>query len=470
MKKMVTSAGLMALGAVALHGYDPGMIRTISGSPFTVAATVRGFYDDNPTTLPDEFAVGVKRNGKLEIGHPEDSFGFEVSPSVHVSLPLDQTFIRAGYVYSLRYFEDREPENLDQSHEFNALLRHTFSPRHVISVDDSFSVSEEPAVTDRFGIITAPTRSNGDTLRNRGTIDDMFTLTELVGLGLGYVNTWYDYDQTGGGSRSALLDRIEQSIRGDVRFQVDPTLTALVGYTFGMNNFIGNQFLVSDVLRAQLNAELEGLRALPDPTAGESARIAEIKRIRSNKSDVRDSHTHYVYVGAEKDFSHKLRGSLRMGAQMVDYFNSGESDVSPYADAALTYVYMPECSLQLGARHSRNATDISTPDSKGQPTLDQESTSGYAHVIHRLTRDLTGSLLFQVQNSSFSYGGVDGEDETMYLIGLNLEYRINLHWSVEVGHNYDLLDSGLENKVGGRTFDARGYDRNRTYIGVRASY
>ncbi len=441
MKKMVTSAGLLALGAVALHGLDPEMTRAKTGRPFTVAATVRGFYDDNPTTSPDKFPVGTGVNG-----HPEDSFGLEVSPSVHLNLPLEQTFLRVGYVYSLRYYEDRDPDNFDQSHEFNALLSHAFSPRHNVSVNENFSMSKEPTVTDRFGIITAPTRSEGDTIRNRASVDYALTLTELLSLGLGYGNSWYDYDQGGRGSRSALLDRLEHTIRVDGRYQVDPSMFGVLGYNFGVNNFIADQFIYTT------------------PMTTPSGKIV------NPDSSIRDNISHYGYVGAEKDFNNKLRASLRVGVQYSEYVHTDESAVNPYVDGSLSYVYLPECSLELGIRHARNATDVATASANGTPTLDQETTAGYLQLSHRITPDLTGSIFFQVQSSSFNAGGVDGEDEMFYMVGENIQYRVAQHWSVELGHNYDLLCSDLKRSSGGRNYEARSYDRNRVYIGVRASY
>jgi hypothetical protein len=84
MKYLLSSAGVLALGAAALHAYDPEMTRQRTGRPWTVAATVRGFYDDNTLTSPD--------------GREVESFGVELSPSAHLHLPLEQTFIALGYV------------------------------------------------------------------------------------------------------------------------------------------------------------------------------------------------------------------------------------------------------------------------------------------------------------------------------------------------------------------------------------
>ncbi len=47
MKQALTSAGILALGAASLYALDPEMTRQQSGSPFSIAGTVRGFYDDN---------------------------------------------------------------------------------------------------------------------------------------------------------------------------------------------------------------------------------------------------------------------------------------------------------------------------------------------------------------------------------------------------------------------------------------
>jgi len=437
MKHLLTSAGLVALGAAALQAYDPQMTRQQSGRPFTVAATVRGFYDDNVNTSPDHvraFPGGPKRE------LPESAYGIELSPSIHLNLPMEQTFISLGYIYSLMWYENRDPRNHDQSHMFNGKLRHQFGPKHDIAVDDSFVYTSEPTVAEGgFGAISAPTRlrSKSAVLHNRGAIEDNIWLTQQIGLSFGYVNNWYDYEQEGAGSRSALLDRLEHLFRVDGRYQVNPKLVALVGYMFGLNQYTADEVI-----------------ALTPTAAGRLM------------SDDRDSTVHYLYGGVDFDLTAKLRTSVRLGAQVTDY-DEGDDASNPYIDASVTYVYLPGSSVEGGIKHSRNATDVVATDFSGNPTLDQETTVLYAQVTHKIMHNLTASLLGQLQLSEFNEGFYDGESEDLFLLGVNLEYRINRHFAVEAGYNFDKLSSDIEDPIGN---EVRSYDRNRFYVGFRGIY
>ena len=421
MKRVLTSASLLALGAGSLLAVDPEMSRQQSGRLFTISATVRGFYDDNINTSPQ---------------NNQESFGVQVSPSVHLNFPMEQTFISVGYTYNLLWYENRDPHRLDQSHEFDAKLRHQFNPRHQIAVDDSFVVTSEPTATTSFGIITTPVRSRGNVWHNQGSIDDTFQLTSLWGLSFGYVNNWWDYrDHADGvpGSRSALLDRIEHLLRADARYQFNPKLVGIVGYSFGFTTFTADEVIGVD-------------------TTG-----------RLIMSDDRNSFSHYGYVGVDYDITAKLRASVRVGAQFTEYSEVDESSANPYADASLSYTFIPGTSLEAGIRHSRAATDVSAVDTKGKPTLDAESTAVYAAIHHRITRSLTGSLLAQYQISNFEEGANDGETESLFLAGVNLEYHFNRHFSAEAGYNYDELNSDLKGVD-------RSYRRNRFYVGLKATY
>src|SRR5574341_147975 len=108
MKKIITSAGCMVLGAATLqaqYAAAPTLTRMESTKPWSVAASLRGFYDDNYVTRPSN----------LE----RDSWGFEVSPSAGLNWTLPQTHVGLSYVYSLRYYDDRDDNSADHSHQAN---------------------------------------------------------------------------------------------------------------------------------------------------------------------------------------------------------------------------------------------------------------------------------------------------------------------------------------------------------------
>jgi hypothetical protein len=256
-------------------------------------------------------------------------------------------------------------------------------------------------------------------------------LTEVLGLGFGYVNTFYDYNQDGPGSRSALLDRMEHIFRADGKWQVNPSLVGILGYQFGINDYTGDDFLYQGT-----------------PPAGP-------------KSDIRDTRSHYAYLGADHDFNTQLRASVRLGVQYTDYYKSSESDTSPYVDAGLTYAYAPGSSVKAGVKHQRSATDIAAADPSGQPTLDAESTAFYAQLSHQITPKFVGSVLGQYQHSTFNQGSADDDGEDIFMAGLMFEYSFTPHWSAHLGYNFDILESDIK---------GRDYDRNRVFIGVRASY
>ena len=55
---------------------------------------------------------------------------------------------------------------------------------------------------------------------------------------------------------------------------------------------------------------------------------------------------------------------------------------------------------------------------------------------------------------------MDGAKEEIYIVGLNATYQISPWIAAEAGYNFDELSSDL----------CRGFDRNRLYIGLRATY
>jgi hypothetical protein len=412
MKKILTAAGMIVVGTASLHAAMDSSLSDIERQkPWNISGTLRGFYDDNYTTLPSAAA--------------RDSFGFELSPRLSLNLPLSQSLLGASYKYSMKYYEDRRQNTADHSHEFNAKFEHAFTERYKIELADSFVIAQEPTVLNPSGIIVAPLRTDGNNVRNTALVNFTFELSPVSGGTFSYMNTFYDYEETGAGLRSSKLDRMEHLLLGDLRWNIQKSTTALVGYGFGITDYTSKEVF--------------------DTTTGALA-------------DTRDSRTHKVFLGADHLFIPELTGSARAGLQFTEYYHTTtvSDSVGPYADAKLSYSYKPGSYVQVGFRHERSTTDLSTAQ-------DQETSAIYLSLSHKITGDLSANLLLQGQHSDTkSHAAAPDVSENFYIAGISLSYQINPHLSVETGYNYDKLESD--------STTARSYTRNRAYIGIRATY
>jgi Putative beta-barrel porin 2 len=449
MKKIVASVGLAALGASGLQTASAqDLVGPDTSKPWSVGVTLRGFYDDNPSTTPNDVSMKTR-----------DSFGFEVSPTAALAWSMQQTTINLGLMYSLKYY-DTVPsyanglpagftEHSDQTFSFNAGLTHAFSEQVKARVSDSFVIGQEPDVLRAGNTFSTFQRVSGDNIRNYGTVALDAQLTPVWGLGFGYDNAFYDYKASGAAlptvplvpvtpSLSGILDRIEHRAHLEGTYQVAPQTKLLLGYQYTEIDYTGDEFI-------------SGYFGIPGfiPTT-------------LVKSDFRDVRDHTVYVGAEQTFTPDLTASARVGGTYSDYFNdpTSEKKWTPYANASLKYTYMPESYVQGGISYDRNATDLVGSGGAGHMVMDAESVVVFASVNHRFDPRFFGSLLAQFQNSTYNGGFANNESEQYYLVGLDLEYKFNAYFSGHVGYNYDLLESDLGRK----------FDRNRVYIGVTASY
>jgi hypothetical protein len=433
MKKIVASVGLFAVGASGVQAASPAALTADATKPWSVSATLRGFYDDNVGTAPK--------------GNPTtESFGFEVRPGFNLNWGMEQTTISLGYLYSFRYYDHRPPgnsEKYDQSHIFNALVNHAFSERYVLNVTDSFVIGQEPDLLRATETFNSYQRIPGNNIRNYGTIKFSAQHTPVFGSEIGYDNSFFNYadenphfDDSGTvflfPSNAGLLDRIEHYLHIDARWTILPNTVGVLGYRYSEVDYTANELIGEDIVNGA-----------------------------AYKSDSRNARAHYGYLGVDHVFRPDLSATVRAGARYNDYYNEPDNrtDVSPSVQASLTYVYAPESSLSLGLTHDMNATDLFSAQG-GNLTTDAETTTVYGTLTHRILPHLYGSLTGQFQNSTLNGGTFNNENELYYLVGLNLEYRFNLHLSTHIGYNYDKLDSDV----------GRSFDRNRVYVGVTATY
>jgi len=451
MKKLLASVGMVALGASTLNAaYTQGLSELETKKPWSVGLTLRGFYDDN-----------------IQAAHANeiDSLGYEVNPWVGINWVGDQTIIGASYAYSGKYYDETSPdtdEHWSQSHKFDAILQHAFNPRYNFSVRDSFVIGQEPDQLRSGDSFATQQRISGDNMRNFGQLDFNAQFTPVFGMRFGYDNTYWNYDQSGIdsprdpntgltlpgfqpiiASYSGLLDRLENSAVIDGRWQVAPQTVGILGYRYRLVEYNGDELING-------TAVVPAPGANPIPVAGD-------------QSDFRDYQSHYGYVGVEHHFRPDLFAALNAGIRYTDHFNDGDgsTDTGPYVQASLSYEHSADTTFGIGFSQDFTSSDIA--GGAGQFVQGVNNSVAYLSCRHRLAPSLYLSGTGTFQYSVFEGGGAtyDGEADMFFLAGVNLEYWFSKHISGQIGYNYDYLDSDIPN---------RGYDRNRVYIGLSATY
>ena len=444
MKNSVLTTSLVAVGLLSV----PAAQAQRQDKPWSVSASVRGFYDDNVATTATTVVPG-----------PQESFGLQFRPSISYYIDSGATSFSASYGADVRYYENRS-DSTDYQHDATLLLAHSFSEAHKLSISEQFVAAQEPELTDAGTVF----RSVGDNYRNTFRIGHEAELSRLISVEISYRNTYVDYEQdeaditrsqvgsppppapplldNGYASFSSLLDRWEHRFGTDLRWQVQPQLRALVGYMYDI------RVNTSDA-------------ALAGPTGGPGGNPAQ----RVVLPEERDSRSHFLYVGADKNFSPQLSGAVRVGAQYTEYPNSfagaQNNVVNPYGDASISYEYRKDSSFTFGIRHDRAQTDVAVTGGNANPTLDAENTTLYGTLSHAFTARLQGDITARYRLSQFEDGAADNSRESYAIIGTSLEYAINPFLTAEAGYSFTRLDSDLAN---------RSFSRNRVFIGLRATY
>ena len=401
MNKKIITLGVAAIGVAGVQAADAGKV-------WEVTASLRGFYDDNYTTSPDQLA--------------EESWGIEVSPGINFTLGegTDMEF-SAGYAFGMRYYEDRESDNEDYGHELGISLDKKFSDTSVLLLSNGLVVAQEPEILNGG----TPLRIEGDNLRNTFAARYRRVLSGSTGVDIGYGNSIFDYEEE---YHSSLLDRSYNEVSLDVFYGMAET-EYYAGYRYSSTDFEG------DVL------QVPGL--VFNPAA-------------------RSNHAHAGYVGARHQLDKNILANVRAGVQNVDYYDFDlmpglipEDESSPYVDARMEWEYAEGSKLVAGATLARGATDLQAAD--------QEISSVYAQLLHKISGRVHGTLTGRFQDAEISGGGerLDGKEESLLLLGASLTYAVADNIWAEVSYNYDELDSDIPH---------RSFELNYVAIGIGTTY
>ena len=430
----------------------PGLT-TESGKPWSVSATLRGFYDDNFNTVPDNYVGGPDFH--------RSSTGFEVSPSVQFAFPMEQTSLTFGYVYSLKYYEHKPLNNTeyyDQTHDFNLALTHAFSERYQLTIRESLVIGQEPDMLRWDSTFPTFRRVAGSNIRNYGEIDFLAQITPEFGVEVGYANTFWSYSDNDvvvipsalGGfnvspSYSGALDSLDHMAHIEGRYQLKPQTVGFLGYQYRDTVYTGDQPIGYDTLRDEFVV-----------------------------SDMRNARSHYGYAGLTHNFRPDLSATIAAGGRYTDYYNNpaSQNDFSPYGRASLQYTYLPESHVRFGLNYDYSSSYTFGVDSAGNLTLNGQTFDVFVALQHRITPKLYGKLNAEFVNVDYYGGPYNSQSSQYYLLGLNLTYRFTPNFSAEVGYNYDVVNNEYQTVLSGtaNVSTKADYDRNRVYLGVTASY
>ena len=432
MKKLFLSVGLVAAGTAGLQAaYAPDQGSMDATRMWSLSGSLRGFYDNNYTTG----------------NSPSGSGGFEVSPQIKINVPMQQTEFGMRFVYGLYYYQARANQNqnpVDQTFQNDLWLDHAFSERWQVRVTDSFVYAQDPQL-NTGGPSSDPFRTSQSYIANNGAVTLHTDWTREFSTSVYYQSAFYQYQNSGGAttnnptaSLAGELNRLGNTGGIDFQWHQTPTTMFFIGGNFNQVNYTGGEAIGFDSVNG-----------------------------KTYYSDSRNSQAVAVYVGTTHNFAPNLVFSGRFGAQYSDYYNDPQQSSSwnPYGNLSLTYTYQPGCFAEIGFTESMNATDEVSVNNgangNGSITLSQQSSVIYGSINHQITPKLMGSLIGQIQFSEFNGGTYDGDVDDLYSAGINFSYAFNRHFSVDIGDNFDQLNS----KIAGR-----GYSRNEVYAGVTATY
>ena len=401
MKNKIVTLGVAALGVAAAQAADAGKV-------WEVTASLRGFYDDNYTTSPEALA--------------EESWGIEVSPGISLTIGEGTDMeLSAGYAFGMRYYEDRESDNEDYGHDLGISLNKAFSDTSSLQLSNGLVVAQEPEVLNGG----TPLRREGDNLRNTFSAKYRRDLSGSIEVDVGYGNSIYDFEEEW---YAALLDRSYNQANLDLIY-VTPQTEYYVGYKFSSTDFDGNAL------------QVPGLDFNPE---------------------ARNNHAHYGYVGARHLVDKNLLANLEAGVQNVDFYDFDlmpgfipEDETSPYVNAVMKWGYAEGSELVAGVSLARSATDLQAAD--------QETTSVYAQLVHKVSARIHGTLTGRFQDSEISGGGgkLDGKEESLLLLGASLTYAVADNIWTELAYNYDELDSDIQD---------RSFERNYVSVSIGTSF
>lgn len=368
---------------------------------FAYGLTLREGYDSNIYSRSD---------------NAKGSFSTTASPDFQFGWSNPTTDITAHYGYSAVYYASRPEKSLDQSHNLNVSVGHSFSPRLRMTFSDDFAPGFEPDIEE------GTSQRSADYIQNTARLSASYTLNSRWDMTANVRHYFINYSDDSvlpvfpGVPTSQTMNRQSYDVNVGVNYQPQSTTTLGMSAGVSATSYSGND--------------------------------------RDNLGETLAFNVRHV-------FNPRLSVDISAGATLQTFDAVGGQTLNPTVNMGANYLLTARTSL--GARFSTQM----------QPTevasyLEQQSFMLSGFAVHQFTSRLmaTASIMFVPSeyngNLVVPGSGVTGnQSETTLAPSFTLGYQFNIHLRGEIGYSYTHFTSD---------FVGRDYDRHMTYLQARVGF
>jgi hypothetical protein len=358
-------------------------------------------YDDNVNTTQTQKQEGI-RSG--------------VTASLMGSMPREQTYFRMRYDFEGSYVTDRNQQSLEQSHAFDGLFSHEFSPRLVLSINDSLRRAVEPDLVDVSAGQGAQLQRRGDYLYNTTALSLNYDLTARWSVALRGSGELWRYDDPVFAFNN---DRQNYNAAVDLTHMLTPRTFVGFGYSHGITDYVN-----------------------------------------PGTNDARNSTADMFYLIFSHVFNPRLSFNTSAGIDLHE-FGDGTKDQAPFANLAVNYRYSDRAVASLGFRYGITTTEVGLFRSTETATL-------FGSASYQVTPRLTAAFNGLYANSTFGnpqpgiiFIGTIPQGEDTYRVSLSLAYQFPRYVNVGLSYTYEEVISD---------FPGRSFNRNRVTLRVNLQY
>ncbi|MCE0523186.1 MAG: hypothetical protein LV480_09780 [Methylacidiphilales bacterium] len=371
---------------------------------YTITASLREIYDTNVDTTHS---------------NPQTSLETELSPSILVDFPTEDSDFSARYTLDTTYYANVSNNNnnnnnnttsgtLQYNQEFNAQYNHTFSERLQLNLAEDFRYFYEPSLFQSVGT----NYQNGNYIANifNGTVTMQWLprfSTQTT-----YSNTIVRYNETS------------------------------VGNNQNNNENTGSQVFIF-TLFPKISLTFGGI--------GDGATYLGSTR----------GYTAYTgFVGAQWQPLPSLNLSGRVGGTYTET-DLNQTLITPYTNLSIDWTLGARSELTFNYTHEVVPTDLIGADAE---TADRVSSNFRYDITPNLSTHLQGILTNVVIPSALANSNSNlGNNYTE--IDYALDTGFTYHYNSYLDFNCGITLSGVSADI-----STNGYNRSQTYLGVRGTY